>query len=57
MVGRGGGWGGLHPHKVLLSFFLEDKISAPDVVRSYSLIPRADFETSLVMVSCYGHEI
>ena len=42
---------------LLLSVFLEDKTSAPDVFRSCLLIPRADFETSLVMVSCYGYEI
>ena len=45
------------PFKVFLSFFLEDKTSAPDVFSSCSFIPRADFETSLVMVSCYGYEI
>ena len=43
--------------KVLLSFFLEDKTSAPDIFSSYSFIPRANFETSLVMVRCYGYEI
>ena len=55
---RGGG-GGLDatPHKVFLSFFLEDKTSAPDVFSSCSFFPRADFEMSLVMVSCYGYEI
>ena len=45
------------PHKVFLSFFLEDKTSAPDVFSSCSFIARADFEMSLVMVSCYGYEI
>ena len=45
------------PHKVFLNFFLRDKKLAPDVSSSYSFIPRADFETSLVMVSCYGYEI
>ena len=40
-----------------LCFFLEDKTSAPDVVSSCLLIPCAHFETSLVMVSCYGYEI
>ena len=45
------------PHKFFLSFSLEDKTSAPDVFSSCSFIPRADFETSLVMVSCYGYEI
>ena len=54
------GGGGCHPpppHKVFLSFFLEDKTSAPDVFSSFSFIPRAHFETSLVMVSCYGYDI
>ena len=53
---RGGGGGGLDapPPKVFLSFFLEDKTSAPDVFGSCSFIARADFEMSLVMVSCYG---
>ena len=46
-----------NPHKVFLSFFLKDKTSAPDVFSSCSLIPNADFETSLMMVSCYGYEI
>ena len=45
------------PLKVLLSFFLEDKTSAPDVFSSCSFIPPAKFETSSVMVSCYGYEI
>ena len=56
---RGGGGKGLDatPHKVFLSFFLEDEISAPDVFSSCSFIARADFEMSLVMVSCYGYEI
>ena len=45
------------PHKVLLSFFLEDKTSAPGVFSSCLFIPRTNFETSLVMVSCYGYEI
>ena len=54
-----GGEGGVDatPHKVFLSFFLEDKTSAPDVFSSCSFIARADFEMSLVMVSCYGYEI
>ena len=33
------------PHKVSLSFFPSSR----------SFIPRADFESSLVMVSCYGY--
>ena len=48
------------PHKVFLSFFffLEDKTSALTFsVSSCSLIPCADFETRLVMVSFYGYEI
>ena len=40
------------PNKVFLSFFLEDKTSAPDVFSICSFIPRQDFATSLVMVSC-----
>ena len=39
--GRGRGRG-----KGKLSFFLEDKTSAPDVFSSCSFIPRAHFETS-----------
>ena len=38
-------------------FFLKDKTSAPNVFSSCSLIPRAHFETSLVMVNYYGNEI
>ena len=52
---RGGGGGGgcdLAPvYKIFLSFSLDDKTSEPvDVYSSYSLIPLAYFETSLVMV-------
>ena len=47
-----GGW-----HNVFRSFILEDKKSVPDVFSSCSFIPRAHFEISLVMVSCYGYEI
>ena len=54
---RGGGEVGGAPQKVLLSFFLEDKTSAPGVFSSCLFIPRTNFETSLVMVSCYGYEI
>ena len=43
--------------EVFLSFFLEDKTSAPDVFSSCSFIPRAHFETSSVMVSFYGNYI
>ena len=45
------------PHKVFLSFFLEDKTSVPVVFSSCSFISRTHFETSLVMVSCYGYKI
>ena len=45
------------PTKVFLNFFLEDKTSVPDVFSSCSFIPRAHFETSLVMVGCYGYEL
>ena len=55
--GVGGGGGMPTPRKVFLSFFLEDKTSAPDVFSSCSFIPRTLFETSSVMVSCYGYEI
>ena len=44
----GGEEGGCHPHKVFLSFFLEDKTSAPRVLSSCSYVPRADFEISLL---------
>ena len=54
---RGGGGEGLR-FKVFLSFFLDKtSASAPDVFSSCSVIPRADFETSLVIVSCYGYEV
>ena len=45
------------PRKVFLSFFLEGKTSVPDVFSCCLFIPRAHFETGLVMVSCYGYEI
>ena len=45
------------PLDVFLSFFLEDKTSAPDVFSSCSFVPRAHFERSSVMVSFYGYEI
>ena len=44
------GWGGggmgvdATPHKVFLSFFPEDKTSAPEVFSSCSFISRTDFE-------------
>ena len=47
--GRGGGGWMPPPHKVFLSFLLDDKTSVPDILSS--------FETSLVMVSYYGYEI
>ena len=46
---------GCHPaSEVFLSFFLDDKTSAPDIFRSCSFIPHEQFETSLVIVSYYG---
>ena len=54
---RGGGGAGLPLFEVFLSFFLDDKTSAPDVFSSYSIIPRSHFERSAVMVSFYGYEI
>ena len=59
-LGRKGGrrgWMPHPPHKVFLSFFQEDKTSVPGVLSSCSFIPRSYFETSLVMVGCYGYEI
>ena len=57
-MGGGGGWGRLQPaSEVFFIFFLDGKTSAPDVFSSCSFIPRAHFETSLVMVSHYGYEI
>ena len=38
-------------------FFQDDKTSAPEAFYSYLFIPRAHFETSLVMVSYYGYKI
>ena len=38
-------------------FFLDDKTSVPDVLCSCSFILRAQFETSLVIVSCYGYDV
>ena len=54
--GSGGG-GGLPPPLFFGVFFLVDKTSAPDVFCSCSFLPRAHFETSLVMVSYSGYEI
>ena len=45
------------PIRFFFKFFPQDKTSVPDVFSSCSFIPRAHFETSLVMVSCYGKEI
>ena len=45
------------PHNLFLSLFVEDKTSLPDVFSSCLFIPRAYFETRLVMVSCYVSEI
>ena len=55
--GGGGAGTDTTPHKVFLSFFLEDKTSVPVVFSSCSFISRTHFETSLVMVSCYGYKI
>ena len=52
---KGEGGGGVC-FKVFFIFFLADKTSAPEVFSSCSFIPRAHFETSLMMVSYYGHE-
>ena len=43
--------------KVFLRLFLQDKSSAPEVFSNCSFIPRAHFETSSAMISCYGYEI
>ena len=53
------GDGGCHssPSEVFLSFFQDDKTSARDVFSSCLFIPRAPFETILVMVSYHGYEI
>ena len=58
-MNKGGGGGACFPppHKVFLIFSLDDKISAPEVFCSYSLIRDAHFETSLVMAGYYGYEI
>ena len=45
------------PIRFFLVFFLKDKTSAYDVFSSCSFIPNADFETSLVIVSCYSYEM
>ena len=55
--GRGGGGCHSFPSEVLLSFFQDDKTSARDVFSSCLFIPRAHFETILVIVSYYGYEI
>ena len=57
--GGGRGGGGCSSHKVFLSFFffLEDKTLPPHVFSSCLFIPRADFETSLEMISSYGYKI
>ena len=57
----GGGWGGggtswMPPPRVFLSFLLEDKTLASDVFGSSSFIPRAHFESNLLIVSFYGYE-
>ena len=56
---KGGGGEGVDatPPKVFLSFFLEDKTSAPNVFSICLFIPCAHFEISLEKLSCYGYEI
>ena len=47
--GGGGGEGScLHP-VIIFEFFLDEKISTPDVFSCYLFNPRAHFEASLVM--------
>ena len=49
---------GCHPlSEVFLSFFLDNKPSAPDVFSSCSFTPLTHFETCLIMVSHYGYDI
>ena len=43
--------------KVILSFFLQSKTSAPDVFSFCWFIPRAHFKLSSVMAIFYGYEI
>ena len=51
---QGGGGDGCHPsRKKIKKTSKDDKKSAPEVFSSCSLIPRAHFETSLVMISYY----
>ena len=44
------------PPRVFMSFLLEDKTLASDVFGSSSFIPRAHFESNLLIVSFYGYE-
>ena len=53
--GGGGGWLLANPPEGFSFFFLNDKTSASDVFSRCSFIPRAHFETSLVMVRYYGY--
>ena len=56
--GGGGGWvDATPPYGFSEFFFLEDKTAAPVIFSSCSFTLRAHFETSLVMLSCYGYEI
>ena len=50
---KGGSGGGFQ------SYFLEDKTSPPDVFSRFSFIPYvyARFETSVVMVNCFGYTV
>ena len=52
-----GGGCGFHPAlRFFYNFFLANKTSAKDVFSSCSFIPKAHFETSLVMISYYSYE-
>ena len=55
---KGGGGGNVLPIRFFwVFFFLEDKTLPPHVFSSCLFISRADFETSLVMISSYGYKI
>ena len=56
---KGGGGGGnvLSIRFFWVFFFLEDKTLPPHVFSSCLFISRADFETSLEMISSYGYKI
>ena len=44
------------PLRFFRVFFLEDETSGPGVFSTCSFTPRAHFDTSSVMVKCYGYE-